>query len=913
MPVQQRVGPYDVEGELGRGGMGVVYAARDQRLDRRVALKALPETVAKDAERLARFEREAKVLASLSHPNIAAIHGIEDSDGSRFLVLEFVEGEDLSRRIARGPIPIDEAIDIARQVAEALEAAHERGVVHRDLKPGNIKVTPEGKIKVLDFGLAKAVSGDGPAASSMDSPTITAEYTRPGLVLGTAGYMSPEQARGRGVDKRSDIWAFGCVLYECLTGRMAFAGETVTDSLGAILHKEPDWAALPLETPATVRLLLRRCLAKDRNKRLRDIGDARVELDEAGADPSTSALRLASGALKEAVAAERRSALRRSAPWLLVGVLALAGGALGWIAWSATRPQPKPILSLLADVAGNDGFAGAPGSPIALSPDGTLLAYVVAASDGRHLWVRKLGEQEGVMLSGTEEAMSPFFSPDGQWIAFFTVNKLKKVSVSGGAAMTLCDVTNNSRGGTWGDDGSIVFAPTTRSGLMRVAESGGTPEPMTTLGQSEKAKETSHRWPQALPGGRGLIFTSRSSTAGDFNNTDLCVYSHQTKTATILHHGGSYARYVPSGHLVFVREATIFAAPMDLDGLRLTSAPVPLREGVMFQPSTGAAKLAFSESGTLVYQPGTDTSSVSTVAWIDRAGALTPILAQEDMYQSPALSPDGTRLALQKGEILAADVWVYDLARQAMTRLTFGASTDGRPLWMPDGTRIVFYSEADHEPVWNVYWKPADGTGEAERLTTGENNHTPSSISPDGRVLLFDESNPVSGFDIMKMSLDGERKTEPFLMTPSDERYGQVSPDGKWVAYASAESGRWDVFVRPLSGGGGRWQVNTTGMGVYPKWSADGRELFYTQEDFMMSAAVTVEGSTLKIDTPRQLFTWKRGGWPGWAPFDVSPDGQRFVALVRRDDASDQMRGRAMFVLNWFEELEQKAPLSRQR
>jgi serine/threonine-protein kinase len=599
--IGKKISHYSVTAKLGEGGMGEVYRATDTKLGRDVALKVLPEAFASDAERMARFEREAQVLASLNHPNIASIYGLEEADGIRCLVLELVEGPTLAERIEKGPLPLEEALPLARQISEALEAAHERGVIHRDLKPANVKVTPEGTVKVLDFGLAKAFQGEETEEDVAKSPTMTAMATQAGIILGTAAYMSPEQAKGKPVDKRADIWAFGIVLFETLTGKQVFKGETVSETLAAVMMKDIGWGLLPADTPPPIHRLLRRCLDKDPKRRLRDIGEARVALEGYLADPSTSTVVLEPGDIAATAAtAASQPAWLRWLPWAAAGVLGFGLLFSLWGLWHATRPIIRPAIRLPVEMTAEEQIAVGSGIPggattnFAVSADGTRIAYVLESGGSRQLYVRSLDQTEGTALSGTEGAYGPFFSPDGEWVAFFANNTLKKVSVSGGAPLTLCDA-RNAKGGSWGPDDTIVFAPHVTVGLSRVPAAGGPPEAITEKAQGVR----SHRWPQFLPGGRAVLFIVQPS-GSSYDDSNIEVLNLEIGERKVIHQGGSYPRYLPSGHLVYAREGTLFGAPFDLDHLEMKGSPVPLLEGLMQGPS-GDAHYAFSDTGTLLY------------------------------------------------------------------------------------------------------------------------------------------------------------------------------------------------------------------------------------------------------------------------------------------------------------------------
>jgi len=933
-----RLGAYEILGALGAGGMGEVYRARDTKLGRDVAIKVLPPEVAREPERLARFQREAHLLASLNHPNIAAIYGLEEADGKPFLVLELVEGEELAARLKRGPIPVEEALGMAKQIAEGLEEAHEKGIVHRDLKPANVKLTAEGKVKVLDFGLAKAYAGDpagGGSAELSRSPTWTQGGTEAGAILGTAAYMSPEQARGKTVDRRADVWAFGVVLFEMLTGRRLFEGETVADVLAAVVKEQPEWAALPQGTPARIRELVRRCLAKDPRKRLQAIGEARLSIEETlGGVPE---------AFAPAVAAGRTApAWRRALPWVLasgLGLLAL------WALWPRAAPRPAPPLRLSVALGADAWLVAAePWGPAAiLSPDGALLAFVAQKrpSEAPQLYVRRLEHLQASPLPGTEGARSPFFSPDGQWIAFFAEGKVKKVAVTGGAAVTLCDVPDN-RGGSWAEDGTIVFTPggAPGVGLSRVSSAGGTPEVLTK--PDPVAGEVTHRWPQVLPGGRAVLYTA-SATTGSFGRfEDAAIVAQPLPSGPrkiLLQRGGYHGRYLPSGHLVYIHEGTLFAAAFDLGRLELTGPPAPALEGVTSSSVTAGAQFAYSDRGDLVYLTGGSVGGESSIDWIDSAGKTQPLRAVLGAYDNPRFSPDGRRLAVDIGVRNQLDVWVYEWGRDTLSRLTFDRGNDTRPVWSPDGRRIAFASERADKGTLNLYWQRADGTGEAERLTESKSLHYPTSWHPSGRFLAFFEGSAQTNFDVLILPVEGNEasgwkpgKPTVFLNTPFSEANPEFSPDGRWLAYQSNESGRFEVYVRPfisegselrrgagtsdsheaarmrtIPGPDGKWQVSTEG-GHFPTWSRTRRELFYrTDDQRIMVARYAAEGDSFRAERPR---VWSEGQLAFRMlarNFDLHPDGLRFAAL-RAPEAAEAKQDHVVLILNFFDELRRVAP-----
>ena len=909
------LGSYEVVALLGAGGMGEVYRARDTRLHRDVALKLLPEALARDHDRVSRFRREAQVLAWLNHPRIAAIHGLEETDGKLALVLELVEGETLSERLKRGPIPIDEALAIACQIAEGLEAAHEKGIVHRDLKPPNVKSAPDGGVKLLDFGLAKAIEGDTAGEADVSqSPTLSRRMTEAGLILGTAAYMSPEQARGKPVDKRTDIWAFGAVLFEMLAGKRPFAGETVSDTLAAVLKTDPDWGALPPGTPAPVRRLLARCLNRDAKKRLRDIGEARLMIEECLAGPETSSAPDVAGEATAAAGSSGRDPRFRTGPGRAGIAIASAlsvvlGLALGLRPPWRQAPRPAAALRLSAELGADASLTPGLGPVAILSPDGSALAFAAQETPGAppQLYVRRLDQLRATPLSGTEEVHSPFFSPDGRWIAFFAAGKLKKVSVTGGAAVTLCDAPG-AMGGWWAEDGTIAFLPDVRgvSVLHRMSSAGGKPEPLIPLAEGE----VTQRWPQVLPGGHAVLFTSHGGT----RDASLVAQPLPHGERKIVQRGGYHGRYLDSGHLVYIQEGTLFAAPFDLQRLETTGVPVPALEGVMSSPEIGGAQFAFSRNGTLVYLAGHSVGPGAPIHWMDREGRTTLLRAAPANWRNPAFSPDGQRLAMQINDGKQDDVWVYDWERDVLTRVTFDPSDENVPAWTPDGRRITFNS-SQAGGKRNLYWQRADGTGEAERLT--ESKHTQYSLGwhPSGRFLAFVEVNPKTISDLWVLPMEGDEASgfKPgtptvFLSTPFNEFAPRFSPDGRWLGYTSNESGRLEVYVRPFPGPGGKWRISSGG-GSSPTWSRTRRELFYLAPDGkIMVAPFTVEGDSLRAEKPRAWSEGRVAAMTGSRFFDLHPDGQRFAVLKAADEVTQARRDKVVFIFNFFDELRRIAP-----
>ena len=850
---------YEITSHLGSGGMGDVYQATDSKLGRSVAIKLLPAGFASDPERLARFRREAQVLASLNHPNIAHIYGLEESGETRCIVMELVEGETLQARIQRGPIPLDEALAIAKQIAEALETAHERGVVHRDLKPGNVMLTADGKVKVLDFGLAKAYEASPSNSSLSNSPTMASmAATNAGVILGTAAYMSPEQARGKAVDKRADIWSFGVVLYEMVTGRQLFQGEDQTVTLASVVMKEPDFTA----APERVRRVLERCLEKDPRKRLRDISGVELLLDEPSAP----------------VAAARTSRL----PWVGMGLAVAAAIVLGFL-YFYRAPETRPLVRLSVDL-GPDAIAGLR-TTVAISPDGTRIAFPIRGAGGNQLATRLLSQATPTPLPGTENAADPFFSPDGQWIGFSADNKLKKISVLGGAAVVLCDAPS-MRGGSWGEDGNIIAPLNTLAGLSRVSAAGGTPEPVTKLA----AGEQTHRWPQLLPGGQAVLFTA-SASASQYGAASIESVFLKTGEVKTLVRGGSFGRYL-NGQLVYLQQGVLFGVPFDLND-------------VASDPVSGGGQFDFSQNGTFVYRSGKTGAAGYPVVWLDSSGKTQPLLAKPGIYYTPRISPDGRRLALGADTGKGQDIYVYDMQRDAMSRLTFDGKANAWPLWTPDGKHIIYGSLGGR----SLWWIRADGAGEPQRLLEGKNPLFPDSLSPDGRRLAYYDNNPDTKTDSWMLPLDltdpehpKPGKPEVFLKTPAMEAVAVFSPDGRWIAYTSDESGTVEVYVRPFqSSAGGKWQISTGGA-AYSFWSRDGRELYFESLDQrIMVADYTAKGDSFEAGKPR---VWSetpiRPMSAGMSALDLAPDGKRFAVLPTSEAAAQTGSVHVTFLLNFL-------------
>ena len=869
----QRLGVYEIRSLLGVGGMGEVYAAVDTRLHREVAIKVLPHASASD-ERVARFEREARVLASLNHPHIGAIYGFEEAEVAdglhvRSLVLELVAGETLADRIGRGALPMAEARVLAIQISEALEAAHEKGIVHRDLKPANIKVTPGGAIKVLDFGLAMMMSSLEPSAALSSMPTQTTGASQPGAILGTPAYMSPEQARGQTVDRRTDIWAFGCVLFEMITGKPTFADTTASRLIAAILEREPDWPSLPPDTPAEIHRVLRWALAKDPKRRLRDIADARLALE-------ASAVDVPHGDTQEA---PRRH--RRSWAWVTAGILgAMLGAAGARVIWPPTAVATRQSAHLAIPV----GALEASPRAVAISPDGRYVAYLAGSVGHEKTYLRRLGERDARVIAEIPmQAGQAFFSPDSEWVAFFDAGKLKRAAVRGGSSVILGEAPT-PRGGSWATDGSIVFAPISRGGLMWIPPEGGPPQTLTVLDGSRG--ETSHRWPVFLPQSRTVLFVAEPSSAAE---RLLQAVSLDDRRVTIVQQSNiTNPRYVPTGHLAYLSGGMLMAAPFDLDTLRLAGPPVSLVERV--------DSFTFSTEGTLVFSeaPTTDRRR-GTLVWTSRDGAVTPLPLPQAVYQHPRLSPDGRGIVVHKEVAGDRNLWLYDTTRDTLTKLTLTMANDW-PVWTPDNRRIIYASNRPGSQ-WDVVERPADGSGPERTLLSRPLTQIPRAVSPVGDTLVFEETYADRPNALWRLSLRGE--AVPHRLFASGEMMPSFSPDGRWLAYVSPQSARNEIYVRSSTGDGRTWQISSDG-GVEPVWSPSGRELFYRADDRMMAVDVQLAPS-MSFGTPRVLFVgaFLFGGTEG-QQFDVSRDGQRFLMLK---PVAAPVSEPLQVVVNWFDDL----------
>ncbi len=895
--VGARVGFYEILEKIGAGGMGEVYRARDTKLGRDVAIKVLPEAFSKDRERLDRFEREARLLAQLNHPNIATIHGLEEFDGQRLLVMELVEGETLAERIARGPIPIDEAIPLFTQIAEGLEAAHEKGIIHRDLKPANIKITPDGHVKILDFGLAKAFHREtGLGDDASQSPTMT-KGTVLGVILGTASYMSPEQARGKLVDKRTDLWAFGCCLYEALVGQKAFVGETTTDTLAAIVNAEPDWDKLPGETSAACRRLLRRCLEKNVRLRLTDAAMARIELNEVNEIMGPSAEGDASPAPLEARGWQRPVVL-------LLGAALLA--ALTAVATSTFRHSPEPQVRrvTITPPPGHSIDVSSRRADVDISPDGKWIAYVASAGDGeKRLYLRAIDDfaAEPVDTMGSTP-LNPHFTPDSEWLAYFdqSARQIMRVPIVGGPPETVCESENFDYGVfadfTWDVNGGVLFSQRI-DGLWRCTAGNTEPERITTVDFDRD--EGMHHSPHVLPGGFAFLFTVARPSGGG----ELAVFRYGASEHRLLNVKGIGPRYAPTGHVVYGLEGSLRAIPFDVNRLEVVGESFPLLTGVTTKPES--ADFAIADDGSLIYVPGGQrvTHSDRRLLWVDREGRTQPIAAPSKPYRALQIAPDGARVALELRQE-SADVWVWNFDRETLTRVTFDPAVEGYPVWISD-ERLIF--ESHRVAQGNVYEKAADGTGSAERVVESQNHQVPLSVSPDRRWFVF-EGMERGGRDLILFS----RETgiaEPLLATDFDETGAAIAPDGRWMAYQSNESDQVEVYVRPFPEvEDGKWQVSSNG-GSHPVWSKDGRELFFLDSEKRLSVVDVRAASGFTASRPKRILdrSFFVVADSAAQTYDVSTDGKRFLMI--EEDPEDAIAPTEIhLVLNWFEELKRLAP-----
>ncbi len=884
MPMEPgtRLGNYEIVALLGAGGMGEVYRARDTELKREVAVKVLLEAFARDSERVARFEREARMLAQMSHPNIGFLHDLKREGALVYLVLELVPGETLAGRLERGVLPMHEALGLFRQIALALEATHARGIIHRDLKPENVKITAEGIVKVLDFGLAKETFESGERDVSM-TRTGPRKITEDRAIVGTVAYMSPEQARGQALDKRTDIWSFGCCLFEVLSGRRPFHGTSVTDVLAAVIKEEPDFGVLPPDVPAGIGKLLRRCLQKDLNQRLRDIGDARFEIEDA---------------LETRAVPKLERPKRPFGGWavLSVGLTFVAGFLVKSLFSENVLPPAEALRRFAIELPPTEPMALDAGAGLSLSSDGSSLVYTVHRGDTTELRLRSMDELEPRTLPGTEGAQSPFFQLSGDDLGFFSKGQLYRISLGDSSSMRLGE-SPNARGASWAGE-RIVFSPRTESGLYSMSSRGAAVAPLTEL-LTDKG-ERSHRWPSILPDGKHVLFTCWNQ-----EGFDVELWSFESRERKLLVKDGSYARLAPTGHLLFVRDSALMAQAFDENALDVKGEPTKMVEDVHFDRLTGAAFYDVSSDGTLVYAPieeEPDDEVYGRLLSIRREGAAKLLNPAPRAYQVPRLSPSGKSLLTILTEGGSTDVWSMELDRATMSRLTFDGR-NGVAVWHPDGKRIAF--STSREGAFNLFLKAVDSSGVEKRLTESSNTQFPTSWSHDGKKLAFVEFDPDTQFDVWIWS-ERTGRSEPVLNSPFNESAAVFSPDGRFLAYVSNETGEDQVYVRAVDGSAGKWTISAAG-GREPVWSGDGAELFYRDDEWMMAVSIETEGG-FKPGAPRPLFEapFDEAGVP-YANYDVSRDGSEFV-MVRTDEGRDARR--LVVVTNWLSQLRDQVPVS---
>ena len=877
-----RLGRYEIRAKIGEGGMGEVYRATDPKLNRDVAIKVLPGTFMNDAERLARFQREAQVLASLNHTNIATIYGVEEENGFRALVMELVEGPTLADRIASGPMPLDDSLAIAGQMAEALEAAHERGIIHRDLKPANVKVTLEGTVKVLDFGLAKVFESEAQVSDLSHSPTLV-KGTQAGVILGTAAYMSPEQAKGKVVDRRADIWAFGCVLFEMLSGKQTFSGETLTDTLAAVVRAEPEWETLPQSTPDSIRKLLRRCLTKDSRQRLRDIGEARIVVSEPPVEH---------GSIVRAMPAQTQSNWKRLLPWTIVLIVAAGLLAISLI-YLSRKPITQPVLRSSINLPTGFNLDSANNS-LALSPDGKRLVFAATGPDGKaqQLWIRSMDSMTIQSLLGTNGATYPFWSPDGRFVGFFADKKLKKTEVATGTVQNLCDVIDG-RGASWSQRDVIVFAAAAFGPLSEVSASGGTPVQITSV----ERNDITHRNPHFLPDGKRLLFFRGSDSRSEKTNG---IYSLDLETRKVEQIAAEQAEgvYVEPGYLVFVHDGNLMAQPIDANRLRPTGQAVPIAEKVLFNPDRYTGGYSLSPTGLLVFDGGSGIVK-SRLTWFDIEGKSLGSVSEPAAFISISISPDGKRAAARVlGMDTHTQLWMYDLNRGIASRFTGGSEDFTAGTWSPDG-RSIAYSTGGAPSLF--YLQPSDASSEPQKLSATQSVTVPAGWSPNGEMIVF-TSQTFQGGDLWIQPLNGDRKAYSFLATPANETAGTISPDGHWIAFVSDESGRYELYVTSFPSPGVKRQISSDGA-TAPQWLNGGSELVYINaERKLVLVNVNVKGQEFALGESHLLF----GGKPlpslphnpdDWeVPVYITPDGKRILLPVPVEtDASPSVT----LVTNW--------------
>ncbi len=882
--IGQNVAHFRVMEKLGQGGMGEVFLAEDLSLNRKAALKFLPDALRADPVSRKRLLREARSAAALDHPYICKIYEIGESDGRDFIAMEYVPGQTLKDRLVAGALPIRKVIQIASEIAEALELPHRQGIVHRDLKPANILMTEEGHVKVTDFGLARQISRD-----TGQSSDISSTFTQEGALSGTLAYMSPEQLRGEPADHRSDVFSFGMIVYEMLTGIHPFVRKSSIETANAILNDNPPPVTrfVPDASPL-VEHTMRKMLAKDPDLRYQSVHEVRTDL----ADWEETQV---PGVERQAPQVHWKQVLAWSA-----GASLLVGALAGILVWNLKPESPAdsvPLTRLAMALPEGETLAQGVLPDVALSPDGTYMAYAAVRGGKVQIYLRAMDQLQPMPIPGTEDGFGPFFSPDGKWLGFFSGGKLKKVSTGGGAPVILCDASR-AQGAVWGEDDTIIYSPTIASGLYRIKSSGGTPEVLTT--PEFQKSEFSHRLPDILPGGKALLYVSSTSTSLD--DVGIVLMTLGAGERRVLIEGGSHPRYVPTGHLVYARKATLMAVPFDLKRLEVRGTPVPILDGI-FQRDTGAAEYSFCRRGWLVYAAGGLQRFEGTLVWVDRAGVAKDLGVKPGPFTHPRLSPDGRYIAmLAKRD--REDVWIYDLSRQTMTPITSQAQ-NRHPIWTPDGKRLIFQSTRDG-PL-NIYWQAADGSGTVERLTSSEHVQTPKCVTPDGSQVIYVDIDPETGADLWMLSLHGDRKPRLYLRTPFDESSAQLSPDGRWLAYAGNDSGRYEIYVRPFPDVGGKWQISVDG-GNEPAWSPDGRELFFRNRNQMLSVSITSHPA-FAAGSPRLLFEGRYMTSPTeqYTNYSVAPDGRRF--LMVQASPAEAAATQINLVQGWFDDLRRHAPL----
>jgi eukaryotic-like serine/threonine-protein kinase len=916
-----QLGPYEILGPLGVGGMGEVYRARDSKLGREVALKVLPAAFAADTERMARFRREAQVLASLNHPNIAAVYGLEDGSLSEdkppavhldpnssarapivsgtppALVMELVEGPTLAERLKLRRFELEDSLPIARQIAEALEAAHDRGIIHRDLKPANVKIRPDGVVKILDFGLAKAVQGDPASSDLQNSPTISHMPTMAGTILGTAAYMSPEQAKGKTLDRRTDVWSFGCVLFEMLSGKQAFSGETSTDILADVIRGEPRWQELPATTPPRLAELLRRCLQKDTKQRLQAIGEARIAVEQTLAEikvvanssieTMTAAVSASSfqspnaaGSVSSIAAPSQvtaSAATRESSvfPWILSAIFA---GLAAWLSYGSFTHEKTPAPAIVTQILPPEGqifaLTGNEAGPPVLSPDGSYLAFVASDAEGiRRLWFRALNDPKAQLVARSEGATEPFWAPDSRTLGFFARQTMFRISLAGGGLQGLLNQIN-SRGAAWGPGGRILFTPNPGLGLSQIPDSGGTPQQVTH--DDPRLHLPGRRWPQFLPDGRHFLCFARSDVlsqsgvfAGTFDDAPL----------KLIFHSDANAVYAPPGYLLFVQQGSLMAQKFDVQTLAVSGQAVPIAAHAEINPIIYRAIVTASNTGLLVYGTGTQAAGSIELRWMDRTGKILATVGDSAEYTDPHLSNDGQKLAvsIDSGEG-GNNLWVLDSQRGTRSRITFGSGSNGTVAWSPDGKTLIYGS--NRSGVFELFEQPADGSGEAKRLTASKNPEISPTWSRDGRFIAYVErpADPSGYPEIHVIPRSGDQKPYSLLHPSYEVSHPTISPNSKWLAFSSSETGDPEIYVVPLAGGTGKWQISAKG-GVEPTWSPSGNEIFFlSPENKIMSAQITETNNSVAASKIETLFQVSLNS-NSLSVYDVAPDATKFLVL----------------------------------